>query len=83
MVMTATEFIEQLENILTQRDGEDVEIRMDVDFIGHHSVINVMLRDDLYGESEQDVVMLQSLECVEAMEKFDPRFVCPANAYLN
>jgi hypothetical protein len=71
--MTATELISRLQNILAKRDGEDLEVRLDVDFDCSYSIFNITLHDG--SDEDEDEVILQSPECVEAILKYDPNGV--------
>jgi hypothetical protein len=81
--MTATELIGHLQGFLDERDGEDIEVRLDVDFDKHYPIIEITLLEDVSELDGSDVVMLQSMECVEAALRYDPRMVCPKNVSLN
>ena len=75
--MTATELIERLQDILADRDGKDVQVRMDVDSIYSYSIFDATPLGDFQGEP--DVVVLQSPECIDALLKNE----CPENVGLN
>jgi hypothetical protein len=63
--MTATKLIERLQDILSNRDGKDVQVRMDVDSIYSYSIFDATPLGDFQGEP--DVVVLQSPECIDAL----------------
>ena len=81
--MTAKELIENLELILGDRDGEDLDVRMDVDFfdrsygIGGVSVIADIMADGV------DIVLLQSHEAADANKRYDPGLKVPKKKGLN
>jgi hypothetical protein len=75
--MTATELIERLQDILADRDGKDVQVRMDVDSLYSYSIFDATPLMDFLGEP--DVVVLQSPECIDALLKNE----CPENVGLN
>jgi hypothetical protein len=77
--VTATELIKQLEDILAQRDGEDIEVRLNINFYQHSNIQDVLLLD----ENEPNVVMLCSLECFQAIEQYGVGVRCPENVCLN
>jgi hypothetical protein len=78
--MTAKELIEILEQILDERDGEDLDVRMDVDFEMSYGIWSVRAVDDIDGE---DLVLLFSPEADDACEKYDPRLKIPEKKGLN
>jgi hypothetical protein len=63
--MTATKLIERLQDILSNRDGKDVQVRMDVDSIYSYSILDATPLGDF--QAEPDVVVLQSPECIDAL----------------
>lgn len=73
--MTVTELIEHLQGFLDERGGEDVEVRLDVDFNKHYPIIDLVFVEDLHGLDGSDAIVLQSLECLQAMKNYEPKFM--------
>ena len=80
--MTAKELIETLKRILDDRDGEDIDVRMDIDFENSYGISSVSVVDDMFDDGK-DVVVLFSPEADEACEKYDPRLKIPQKKGLN
>lgn len=80
--MTVTELIAELQAILDKRDGEDLEVRLDVDFISNHSVCSVDGFENFDGGSE-DIVILASYTAVQAAIRYEPRLQMPEHPELN
>jgi hypothetical protein len=81
--MTAKELIETLEHILGDRDGEDLDVRMDIDFFDRsYGIGSVSVIADIMADGE-DIVLLQSHEAADASERYDPRLKIPEKKGLN
>jgi hypothetical protein len=79
--MTAKELINILEQILEDRGGEDLEVRMDVDFQVSHSICSVAVLPG-FG-TQEDFVRLCSSDADDACAKHDPRLKIPEKKGLN
>jgi hypothetical protein len=79
--MTAKELIKTLEQILDER-GEDLDVRMDVDFENSYGIAAVSVFNGIMDDGE-DIVLLQSPEAEDACEKYDPRLKAPEKKGLN
>jgi hypothetical protein len=79
--MTAKELIAELEDILERRDGEDLAVRFDYDFVSPYGIEQVSLLEDM--EVEEDMVVLQSPECLMALEQYDIGIKMPNDPTLN
>jgi hypothetical protein len=80
--MTAKELIGTLEQILGERDGDDLDVRMDIDFERSYGIGAVSVINDIMADGE-DIVLLQSHEAADASEKYDPRLKVPEKKGLN
>ena len=80
--MTAKELIEVLEAILDEREGKDLDIRMDVNFEASYGIWSATVFEGLHDDGE-DILILSSPEAEEAAMKYDPRLKIPEEIGLN
>jgi hypothetical protein len=80
--MTAKQLIETLEKILGKRDGEDLDVRMDIDFEASYGIAAVSVVSNIL-DDVNDIALLQSPQAADAWEKYDPRLKIPEKKGLN
>lgn len=80
--MTAKELIQALDQILDDRDGEDIEVRMDVDFQKSYGICSFSVEEDVL-INHGDLLVIHSFEAEEACEKYDPNLPIPDITGLN
>jgi hypothetical protein len=81
--MTAKELIKTLDQILDDRDGEDLDVRMDIDFFDRsYGIGAVSVIADIMADGE-DIVLLQSHEASDASEIYDTHLKIPEKKGLN
>jgi hypothetical protein len=62
---TAIELITELQRVLDKRGGKDLEVRMDVDCVSHHTICSALLIENLQS-GYPDMVCLLSLKAAKA-----------------
>jgi hypothetical protein len=75
--MSAKEIIIELQNVLEERDGEDLEVTLDVDFQFRHCISHVAYLADL--NDEPDHIVISSISAVEEIDKYDAGLFCTAD----